>query len=70
MIDYRIVIVKSAAKQLNDIPLLFKERIIRKIDLLAENPRPYGVEKLANRQNEYRVRVGDYRIDTLFLINN
>ena len=59
---YRIVIVKSAAKQLSALSDLLKEKIISKIDSLAVNPRPYGIEKLSNRQNEYRVRVGDYRI--------
>ncbi len=62
MIGYQIVIVKSAAKQLNTIPHLYKERIIKKIDSLSLNPRPFGAEKLANRENEYRVRVGVYRI--------
>ena len=31
------------------------------VDSLAEDPRPQGAIKLAGR-NDYRVRVGDYRI--------
>ena len=37
-------------------------RVARKIDSLAGNPRPLGVEKLRGAQNLWRVRVGDYRI--------
>ena len=40
----------------------FQKRIGKKIDSLAENPRPPGVEKLSGREDSYRVRVGDYRI--------
>ena len=29
--------------------------------LLAENPRPDGVVKLKGADNEYRIRIGDYR---------
>ena len=32
------------------------------IDALEANPRPFGYDKLAGRENEYRIRVGDYRI--------
>ncbi len=39
-----------------------KQRIGQKIDLLAENPRPPGCEKLSGTENRWRVRVGDYRI--------
>lgn len=39
-----------------------QERIRPAVDRLAENPRPPGVEKLAGRENRYRVRVGDDRI--------
>ncbi|PYM57636.1 MAG: hypothetical protein DMD79_20035 [Candidatus Rokuibacteriota bacterium] len=34
----------------------------RKIDGLARDPRPSGVEKLAGSERLYRVRSGDYRI--------
>jgi len=29
---------------------------------LAENPRPDGVVKLKGADNEYRIRIGDYRV--------
>lgn len=59
---YEIVILKSAFKQLNKIPQPYLSKISEKIDELSTMPRPIGVEKLTNRNNEYRVRVGTYRI--------
>ena len=33
-----------------------------KIEALAENPRPPGARKLAGSEDDWRVRVGDYRV--------
>jgi len=38
------------------------ERIVDKIQSLADEPRPDGVVKLKGSDNEYRIRVGDYRV--------
>ncbi|MEO5572690.1 MAG: type II toxin-antitoxin system RelE/ParE family toxin [Bacteroidia bacterium] len=59
---YEIIIVKSAVKQLQSIPTHYREKIIQKVDALSSNPRPHGVEKLTNRDNEYRIRIGVYRV--------
>lgn len=32
------------------------------VELLGEEPFPYGSEKLAGSEHTYRIRVGDYRI--------
>jgi len=37
-------------------------RLGRRIDSLAENPRPQGIKKLAGEDDLFRLRVGDYRI--------
>jgi mRNA interferase RelE/StbE len=37
-------------------------RLGRRIESLADNPRPQGVKKLAGEDDFYRVRMGDYRI--------
>ena len=39
-----------------------KERVIEKIMNLAHEPRPDGVVKLKGSDNEYRIRIGDYRV--------
>ena len=36
--------------------------IVRKIQGLADNPRPAGVVKLSGEQQLYRLRHGDFRI--------
>lgn len=60
---YKIIIGKSAVKQLQNIPHTERSKISSKIDLLANEPRPTGVKKLKGISEDlYRVRVGNYRI--------
>lgn len=59
---YAIEFRPSARRDLKDLPREILQRISRKIDSLADNPRPPGVEKLSGSEDSYRVRVGDYRI--------
>ncbi|MBD2771813.1 type II toxin-antitoxin system mRNA interferase toxin, RelE/StbE family [Iningainema tapete] len=59
---YQIDFSRTATKQLNKLPSALKERIEAKILELADNPRPHGITKLKNRENGYRIKVGDYRI--------
>jgi mRNA interferase RelE/StbE len=40
----------------------FYDRIAVKIRQIAETPRPDGVVKLKGADNEYRIRIGDYRV--------
>lgn len=59
---YEIIITKSIQKQLDNLPDNIQERVYEKIAQLAEEPRPDGVVKLKGYENEYRIRVGDYRL--------
>lgn len=59
---YRIELKASARNSLAKIPQPHRQRIATKINRLAENPRPRGVEKLAGKTPLYRIRVGDYRV--------
>lgn len=61
MAVYSIFFKDSVRKDLNSIPTYDLERIIDKIESLAENPRPVGCEKLSG-QEKYRLRQGNYRI--------
>ena len=49
------------ARQMNRLPREVHRAISAAILALEEAPRPYGVIKLTGR-NEYRIRVGRYRI--------
>jgi mRNA interferase RelE/StbE len=60
--SYRVVIPKSVQKQLTQLPRDLRNRVLDRISSLAENPRPSGTKKLKGYQNEYRIRIGDYRI--------
>lgn len=60
--SYKVEILKGALKQLKKLSPELRERIQLKIDDLAIEPRPNGVKKLKNREDAYRIRVGNYRI--------
>jgi mRNA interferase RelE/StbE len=61
-VTYAIEFRPAALRDLKTLSVDLRKRIGRKIDSLAGNPRPPGVEKLSGREDSYRVRVGDYRI--------
>jgi mRNA interferase RelE/StbE len=58
---YKLHFRASALKELEKVPKTDQIKILKHINNLAGNPRPYGYKKLVNR-NEYRIRQGDYRI--------
>jgi len=59
---YRVELKTSAARALASLPRRDQRRIARKIDSLAEEPRPTGARKLSAAEPIYRIRAGDYRI--------
>ncbi|HEV2748944.1 MAG TPA: type II toxin-antitoxin system RelE/ParE family toxin [Gemmatimonadales bacterium] len=61
MASYKVLITRSAAKELEALPPKVRRRIVDKIAALAVTPRPQGVEKLSG-QEKYRIRQGDYRV--------
>jgi mRNA interferase RelE/StbE len=60
-VKYQVRIIPSAEKEMDKLPALIHRRISRKILSLEDNPRPTGAKKLSGRE-EYRLRVGDYRV--------
>ncbi len=61
MAAYKIYFRASVEKDFASIPKSDLKKILRRIETLAENPRPPGCEKLTG-QERYRVRQGRYRI--------
>jgi mRNA interferase RelE/StbE len=55
-----MIFTPVANRQLEKLPLNVSVVRKRSIDDLAENPRPHGVEKLADGGREYGIRAGDY----------
>ncbi len=61
MASYSLFVKRSAAKELEAVPLKDRRRIVGRIQALAADSRPPGVQKLSGAE-KYRVRQGDYRI--------
>jgi mRNA interferase RelE/StbE len=59
--------VPSAEKEMNRLPTTVHTRLSKRILALEDNPRPRGIKRLSGRE-EYRLRVGDYRI--LYIIDD
>ena len=73
MAKYKITFKKSVTKDFRSIPKQDIQRILKRIDSLADNPRADGCIKLSGDEN-YRVRQGLYRIiyeirDGILVIN-
>ncbi len=62
MARYSLEIKPSAGKELDALDDALFARIDRKIMALAENPRPPSCKKLKGYKDQWRVRVGDYRV--------
>jgi len=59
---YEVELTEGAKDFLRTIPKADAKRIGKKIENLATNPRPHGVEKLSGEENIYRIRSGDYLV--------
>lgn len=62
MVKYSLEIKHSAQKELDALDDALFNRIDRKILALAGDPRPAGCKKLKGYTNQWRIRVGDWRI--------
>ena len=62
MARYSLSIKKTARKELEAVATKAdRRRIIKRIESLADNPRPPGSQKLSGRER-FRIRQGQYRI--------
>ena len=59
---YSLQIKRSAQKELDALPDTLFVRIDRKILALTGNPRPSGGKKLKGYRDQWRIRVGDWRV--------
>jgi len=60
--NYDIIISKSVQKQINKLPDAIVVRVVEKLKALSKEPRLQGIIKLKGYDNQYRLRVGNYRI--------
>lgn len=66
--DFEIIFSPQARQSLKKIPPNIQQRLLKKISLLSQNPRPSGVKVLKGEKGLLRIRVGDYRI--IYTIEN
>jgi mRNA interferase RelE/StbE len=59
---YQVIFARSARQELEELPQRVAERILARIEALAENPRPRGCRKLHGPSQLWRLRVGEYRV--------
>lgn len=63
MASYSVRVKASAAKEIDAIgQKRDRQRIVKRIRALADDPRPPGCEKLTGGGDRYRVREGRHRI--------
>ena len=68
MVKYSLEIKQSPQKELDALDDALFSRIDRKILALADHPRPRGCKKLRGYKDQWRVRVGDWRM--LYIIDD
>jgi mRNA interferase RelE/StbE len=59
---YRVLLERSAERDLRRLSSEVHDRIVAAIQQLAQQPRPSGCRKLAGSKNDWRIRIGDYRV--------
>jgi len=62
MSDYQVILQPSSQKQLKSLSVEITSRILAAIRALATTPRPPGCLKLKGKENQWRIRVSDYRV--------
>jgi mRNA interferase RelE/StbE len=60
--QYRVTFARSARKELERLRAPTVTRLFKTIVSLAQSPRPAGCVKLSGAGEEWRLRVGDYRV--------
>ena len=60
--SYQVIFPRPVQKQLDELPDNVFKRVITKLDALQKNPHLPGSIKLRGYKNEYRLRIGSYRI--------
>ncbi|MEI8195416.1 MAG: type II toxin-antitoxin system RelE/ParE family toxin [Phycisphaerae bacterium] len=59
---HEVLISSQAERDLRRLPKQMFSRVIPEIQALGRIPRPSGCLKLAGSKNDYRIRIGDYRV--------
>ncbi len=59
---YKLLYKQSVEKELRKLSAQIRNTIVRKIQMLAHEPRPASATKIRGSDNVYRIRPADYRV--------
>lgn len=59
---YSILLASPAECQFRSLTPTIQKRIVKRLRVLQDNPRPQGIKKLTGEESLYRVRERDYRV--------
>lgn len=62
MDSYAVELKASARKELESLPDTVLARVVSKLESLTHDQRPAGCKKLKGYKDQWRVRIGDWRI--------
>lgn len=62
MSRYAVELKPSARKELESLPDTALARVVRRLESLGHDPRPAGCRKLKGYKDQWRVRIGDWRV--------
>jgi mRNA interferase RelE/StbE len=60
--EYSVVFARSARRELERLETGVARRILARVEVLAQEPRPSGCVKLQGATDLWRLRVGEYRV--------
>jgi mRNA interferase RelE/StbE len=60
--EYAVTFARSARKELEALDPPYADRVLARIEALANDARPAGARKLQGAQRLWRIRVGEYRV--------
>ena len=74
MSKYAVEVKHAARKELDGLPDTVLARVVRHIESLGDLPRPAGCKKLKGYRDQWRIRIGVWRVvylidDTLKLVS-
>ena len=59
---YEVLLERRAQRDIKKLPADVFHRIIPSIRALAEDPKPPGCRKITGSKNDWRIRIGEYRV--------
>ena len=68
MSNYAVEMKPSARKELWALPNDVLARAVARVESLSDNPRPPGCKKLKGYRNQWRIRIGNWRV--IYLIDD